>query len=53
MRKFLQKILVWIFPQLSILKSGEYDFTKLRSWQHNVKKGKNVRIETVSLLSDV
>ena len=53
MRKFLQKILVWIFPQLSILKSGEYDFTKLRSWQHNIKKGKNVRIETVSLLSDV
>lgn len=53
MRNLFQKILVWIFPQLSILKSEEYDFTKLRSWQHNVKQGKNVRIEPVALLSDV
>ena len=53
MRRFLQKVLIWIFPQLSILRSAEYDFTKLRSWQHNVKRGKNVRIEPVALLSDV
>ena len=53
MRKLLQRLLVWAFPPLSILKSKEYDFTKLRSWHHNVKKGKNVRIEPVSLLSDV
>ena len=53
MRKLLQKFLVWVFPQLSILRREEYDFTKLRSWQHNVKKGKNVRIGTVSLLSDM
>ena len=53
MRSFLKKCLVWIFPQLSILRSKDYDFTKLRSWQHNVKKGKNVRIEPVALLSDV
>lgn len=53
MRELLQKILVWIFPQLSILRSKEYDFTKLRSWYHNVKLGKNVRIEPVALLSDI
>ena len=53
MRKLMQKFLVWVFPRLSILKSEEYDFTKLRSWHQHVKKGKNVRIGTVSLLSDV
>lgn len=53
MRNLLQKILVWIFPQLSILRRKEYDFTKLRSWYHNVKRGKNVRIEPVALLSDI
>lgn len=53
MRRFLQKILIWIFPQLSVLKSAEYDFTKLRSWHHKVKRGKNVRIESVALLTDV
>ena len=53
MRSLLQKILIWIFPQLSILRNRDYDFTKLRSWHHNVKRGKNVRIEAVSLLSDV
>lgn len=36
-----------------MLKSAEYDFTKLRSWHHNVKRGKNVRIEPVALLSEV
>lgn len=36
-----------------MLKSEEYDFTKLRSWQENVKRGKNVRIEPVALLSEV
>lgn len=52
-RQLFQKILIWIFPQLFILKSKEYDFTKLRSWHYNVKKGRNVQINSVSLLSDV
>lgn len=53
MRNLLQKILIWIFPQLYWLRSEEYDFKKLRSWNSNVKRGKHVRIDTVSLLSDV
>jgi len=53
MRNFLQKIIIWVFPELYSLKSKEYDFTKLRSWHNNVKRGENVRIDTVSLLSDV
>lgn len=53
MRSFLQKIMIWVFPELYSLKSKEYDFTKLRSWHNNVKRGENVRIDTVSLLSDV
>ena len=53
MRNLLQKIMIWIFPQLYWLKSEEYDFKKLRSWYGNVKRGKHVRIDTVSLLSDV
>lgn len=53
MRKLLQKILIWVFPQLYWLKSEEYDFKKLRSWHGNVKRGKHVRIDTVALLSDV
>lgn len=53
MRKFLRKIFCYIFPEFKVLSSGEYDFTKLRSWFNNVKKGRNVRINNVSLLSDV
>lgn len=53
MRKLLQRLLIWVFPQLSVLKSKEYDFTKLRSWHHQVRKGKNVRIGTVAVLSNV
>ena len=53
MRKFLQRLLIWVFPQLSVLKSKEYDFTKLRSWHDQVRKGKNVRIEPVAVLSHV
>lgn len=53
MRKLLQKILVWIYPQLNWLKRGEYDFTKLRSWQSNVQKEENVLILPVHLLSNV
>ena len=53
MRNLLQKILVWIFPQLAMLRSKEYDFTKLRSWHNRVKLGKNVKITTVSIMSDV
>jgi virginiamycin A acetyltransferase len=53
MKKLLQKLLIKIFPELYRLKSPEYDFTKLRSWEHNVKKGNHVKISTVSLISDV
>ncbi|MCK9156864.1 MAG: CatB-related O-acetyltransferase [Paludibacteraceae bacterium] len=53
MRNLLQKILVWIFPQLAMLRSKEYDFTKLSSWHNRVKLGKNVKINTVSIMSDV
>lgn len=53
MRKFIQKLLIKIFPELYQLKSPEYDFTKLRSWESQVKKGKNVMINTVSFLLDV
>ena len=53
MRKILQKILIKIFPELYRFKSPEYDFTKLRSWENNVKKGKHVKISAVYLISDV
>jgi len=53
MQKYIQKILIKIFPELYQLKSSEYDFTKLRSWESQVKKGKNVMINTVSFLLDV
>lgn len=53
MRKFLQKILIKIFPELYQLKSPDYDFTKLRSWESQVNKGKNVKVSTIYLLQDV
>jgi virginiamycin A acetyltransferase len=52
MRKYFQKLMINIFPELYQLKSPEYDFTKLHSWHHNVKLGKNVKISTVSFISD-
>lgn len=52
MRGFIQKLLIKIFPELYILKSSDYDFTKLRSWKENVSLGKNVIISSVSWLSD-
>jgi virginiamycin A acetyltransferase len=53
MQQFLQKILVRIFPELYQLKSPEYDFTKLRSWESQVIRGKHVDISTVSCLQQV
>lgn len=53
MKKLLQKILIWIYPELGWLRNPNYDFRKLRSWFYNVKQGRNVRINTVALLSDV
>ena len=53
MKELLRKILCWIYPELRILRDKSYDFTKLRSWHSNVRKGKNVRINTVALLSNV
>jgi acetyltransferase-like isoleucine patch superfamily enzyme len=52
MRIFVQNLLIKIFPELYLLKSPDYDFTKLRSWKKNVIIGKNVNISTVSWLSD-
>jgi acetyltransferase-like isoleucine patch superfamily enzyme len=52
MRKLLQKILIKIFPELSYLKSQEYDFSKLRSWKENVRVGMHVRIAPVYLITD-
>ena len=53
MKKLLQKILKWIYPELGWLESPYYDFTKLRSWEHNVIKGKNVSVEPVVHLENV
>lgn len=53
MKKLLRKILKWIYPELGWLSSPHYDFTKLRSWEHNVKKGKHVVVEPVVHLGNV
>jgi acetyltransferase-like isoleucine patch superfamily enzyme len=53
MKKVLRKILKWIYPELGWLSSPHYDFTKLRSWEHNVKKGKHVVVEPVVHLGNV
>lgn len=52
MREFFRKIICWFYPQLNWLRSKEYDFTKLRSWQSNVRKGEHVVIEPVHTISD-
>ena len=53
MRKVLKKILKWIYPELGWLSNPHYDFTKLRSWERNVKKGKHVLVEPVVHLENV
>lgn len=53
MKKLLRKILRWIYPELGWLSSPHYDFTKLRSWEHNVKKGKYVIVEPIVHLDNV
>ena len=53
MKNLLRKIFRWVYPELRWLSSPEYDFTRLRSWHDNVRKGKNVRINTVAMLQNV
>lgn len=53
MRELLRKIICWAYPQLNWLRSKEYDFTKLRSWQHNVQKEEHVKILPIHLLRNV
>lgn len=52
MRKLFRKILCWVMPELKWLKNPDYDFTKLRSWQGNVKKEEHVCIEPVHVIAD-
>ncbi len=53
MKQLLRKIFRWVYPELGWLSSEEYDFTKLRTWLHNVKQGKNVRISPVAVISNL
>ena len=53
MKKILRKILRWIYPELGWLSSPDYDFSKLRSWEHNVKKGIFVKVDPVVSMSNV
>lgn len=53
MRNLLRKILRWIYPEIGWLSSSYYDFSKLRSWERKVIKGKFVRVEPVVHLDEV
>lgn len=53
MKKLLRKIWRWIYPELGWLSSSHYDFTKLRSWECNVIKGKHVKVDPVVCMSNV
>lgn len=53
MKKILRKILRWIYPEFGWLSSPYYDFSKLRSWEYNVQKGKNVIVEPIVHLENV
>lgn len=53
MKKILRKILRWVYPELGLLNSQEYDFTHLRSWKNNVEEGMDVQICPVHLLDNV
>lgn len=53
MRTILQKLLIKIFPELYKLKSPEYDFSAIRSYEQCVKKGKHVKLNSVYTLTDV
>lgn len=52
MKLLFRRLLIWMFPELGSLTNKNYDYTKLRSWQENVKKGKNVRINPVHVITD-
>ena len=53
MREFLSKILCWIYPELKRLRNNDYDFSKLCSWQGNVKKEEHVVIDSIHELNNV
>ena len=53
MRELLRKLICWAYPQLNWLRSKEYDFTKLRSWQCNVQQEEHVKIHPTYELSNV
>ena len=53
MKKLLRKILRWIYPEIGWLSSPYYDFTKLRSWECNVKKGYSVKVSSLACLYNV
>jgi len=50
MKKIIQKIMIYFFPQLNWLISDEYDFTKLRSSFQQVKMGKHVKVYPVAVM---
>lgn len=52
-RCFLQKILMWIFPQLKILKINDFDFLKLKSSKTNVTLGTCVGLNPIYKLDNV
>lgn len=53
MKNILRKILRWIYPELGWLNNPYYDFSKLRSWENKVKKGRSVKIDPVTCMSNV
>ena len=40
-------------PELRVVSDPDYDLTRLRSWRHDVRLGRNVRINPVHRLDDV
>lgn len=53
MKNILRKLFRWVYPELGWLSNSHYDFTKLRSWESNVKKGKYVQVEPIVHLHNV
>ncbi len=53
MTNLFRKILKLIYPEIGWLSNPLYDFTQLRSWESDVKKGKHVKIDPVVHLNNV
>jgi acetyltransferase-like isoleucine patch superfamily enzyme len=53
MKTLLKKIFRWVYPELGWLSSSYYDFSKLRSWENNVVRGKHVKVEPIVSLNNV